>query len=253
MRKKIIASILAVTVVLILPGVSLAADGSRDASSNSMMRNGAFSTDELVSKMQDHPKSCSGSLHSVTIQQEYRTLLPDNQKDGVSKAAIKSSAMRNGTVTRSGDIIVDGKIVATGAKSFGRCDITGSTQVGHLYERATAVSFQQDRLSAFVYMPNGRFSYAIIKSCGNFVRATPKVTVVKPSASQTVAPITQTIVVNQVVQQTVTPAPTPALTKTLPATGAGLIGLLGTFAIATIGWYYIRSRKQLQAAHIQTR
>lgn len=94
-------------------------------------------------------------------------------------ANLKSGTVE-GVVTKSGDVLVNGKVVATGAMTGGRQDMPGSTNKTStcgtsFYERSPSVSFQQSQLSAIVKLnSNGVFQFAIINSCGNPVIATPK-------------------------------------------------------------------------------
>ncbi|MCL4357471.1 hypothetical protein M1512_01065 [Patescibacteria group bacterium] len=94
-----------------------------------------------------------------------------------------------GSVTSSGNVIVNGQTVATGAITGGRDFIAGSTQANVngtvFYVRPTSVSFLQSSLDAFVVMQGNRFEYAILSSCGNAVEATPLFTPTPPSPSPT--------------------------------------------------------------------
>lgn len=105
-----------------------------------------------------------------------------------SKFAISSSDVSSmktdavaGYVTKSGDVYAGNKLVATGALTAGRQNISGSTKVTSngttFYTRKPSVSFENNELSAMVDMKNGVFQFAILNSCGNPVAATPK----KPS------------------------------------------------------------------------
>jgi uncharacterized repeat protein (TIGR01451 family) len=101
---------------------------------------------------------------------------------GIDKAevqAMKSTAVA-GKVMKNGDIVVNGKVVATNALTAGRQNISGSKKVAHngatFYTRAPEVSFNQSSLDAYVVMVGGKFSFAVIASCGNPVKATPKTT-----------------------------------------------------------------------------
>jgi uncharacterized repeat protein (TIGR01451 family) len=93
-----------------------------------------------------------------------------------------------GTVHRDGRVVVNGKTVATGAVSTGRQNMPGSTHIKsvNIYERPTSVSFRSSSLPAFVKMNDGQFQYAIIKSCGNPVRAKPVKKVEKPKEEKPV-------------------------------------------------------------------
>ena len=83
-----------------------------------------------------------------------------------------------GYVTKTGDVVVDGKVVATDAYSLGRLYRSGSTQKMidgvKYYEGPTSVRFAATKLDAFVYRDaNGKFIGAILLICGNAIRATP--------------------------------------------------------------------------------
>jgi uncharacterized repeat protein (TIGR01451 family) len=83
-----------------------------------------------------------------------------------------------GYVTKTGNVYANGELVATGAITAGRSYIAGSTKVTYngttFYKRAPSVSFTSSSIKAYVVMVNGKFSHAILASCGNPVVATPK-------------------------------------------------------------------------------
>jgi hypothetical protein len=83
-----------------------------------------------------------------------------------------------GTVTKSGDVLVGGKVVATGARTAGRTNQAGSVKRvvngTTFYGRPTSISFAQSSLTAYVVMQNGQFKFAILSSCGNPVNAVAK-------------------------------------------------------------------------------
>lgn len=89
-----------------------------------------------------------------------------------------SSTAKVGSVTKGGDVMLNGKVVATNALTAGRQNIAGSTKHVNngtvFYTRPPKVSFLNDSLSAYVVMVNGQFKFAVLLSCGNPVSATPK-------------------------------------------------------------------------------
>lgn len=93
---------------------------------------------------------------------------------GISGGAYFSD-MQNGRVTKSGDVYVGSKLVATGAVTTGRQNMPGSTKIPGIeaYQRPPSVSFRSNSLDAYVKIVNGSFASAVIKSCGNPVRANP--------------------------------------------------------------------------------
>jgi hypothetical protein len=164
-------------------------------------------------------------------------------------------------------------LVATNAMTAGRQNISGSTKMANggtvYYMRPPSVSFRSSSLPAFVVMDNDRFTFAIIASCGNPVKAAP-VTAVKPkvkAAATTVRPTTaqppavtqsqtqsqsQTLNITQppaVTQTTAAPAPAGVPAKTLPNTGpGGILGLGGISAvIGTIGHLVYTRRRSAVA------
>jgi hypothetical protein len=157
-------------------------------------------------------------------------------------------------------------LVGTNAVTAGRQNIAGSRAMSSdgvkFFERPPSVSFVQGSLSAFVVMNNGRFSFAILKACGNPVMATPVPTKTPPPVKKTVVqtPVqtqtqTQTQTVNvtapPAVQAATTPPPAvvthPVATTTLPNTGPGNIFALAgvTSGLGTVGhWFYSRRSRR---------
>lgn len=80
-----------------------------------------------------------------------------------------------GTVTKSGDVIVGGKTVASNVWTAGRINFGNSVPMHGVFMRPPSVSFLSDQLSAFVIMNGNTFVGAIIQSCGN-----PVFTINKP-------------------------------------------------------------------------
>jgi hypothetical protein len=262
-------------VLVLLPfGVNAATSQPRDNDTNAMIRGGTYSQDTLISKLNSHPQDCSGRFLSNTVGDEFSSLSSSSNFGAkVNAATIRNST--DGIVTRSGNVLVNGKVVATGAQSFGRCNLGGSTLVGHLYMRPTSVSFQQSQLDAFVHMTNGRFDYAIIKSCGNLVQAKSVAVAKKPVQKvpakvvpEVIPEVTPppTVIVTQIQTQTQaqtqpTPAPTPSPTPELapqpvpvemPKTGMETGGVGALSVLLTSGGYYLRSRRQLKLAQVMT-
>ena len=80
----------------------------------------------------------------------------------------------DGIVWRDGRVTVEGKTVATGAmtagRNFGGTPIPNTNNAG----KYPTSKFVTEGQTAFVKMVDGKFSFAIIKACGNPVSATPK-------------------------------------------------------------------------------
>lgn len=100
---------------------------------------------------------------------------------GITREMINHSVIKEGVVGKDGRVIVGGKVVATGASSAGRTIMSHTKQrIKHshggttYYESKTSDSFRSNQLAAYVLFDNtGRFQGAIIKDCGNPVRAIP--------------------------------------------------------------------------------
>jgi LPXTG-motif cell wall-anchored protein len=243
---------IAMLAVLLLPLTASASAQPRDNDGNAMIWGGAYTKTELIQNLEN------GDGHGHTAKQ----LQAEFHAHGITLAEIRSTHTVNGEVTKSGEVIVGGKTVATGAQSYGRDNLTGSTKEGDLYLRSTSVSFQSAQIPAFVHMTDaGRFDYAIVKSCGNIVTAQPVAVAAKPKPVAQAAP-TPVIIVAQSQTQTQTqtaPAPQPVAQvaaapapapQQLPQTGPGLVSLAGLSALLTGLWYYQRSRRSLRAAHL---
>ncbi len=136
---------------------------------NAVVWCGASSTSALNTK---YDKG-DGHNSATSIHNIYNWFgISSSDVDSMSKDAV------SGTVTKTGDVIVSGKTVATNALTAGRQNISGSTKVTAngttFYTRKPSVSFLDSSLPAMVVMKDGVFQYAILNSCGNPVKATPK-------------------------------------------------------------------------------
>lgn len=189
----IAVSLLTLFIGLRMP-TSQAQTGPRDCDANAVINCGAYTKSELKDGWSAHPGVQCLYSHFGISQVDVRN--------------IDSNAV-GGTVTKSGNVIVNGKVVATDAVTAGRQNIAGSRAFNcegfTFYMRPPSVSFASNSLSAFVVMDDAnKFSFAIINSCGNPVMATPVITkVIKPAPAPTVKP---------------TPKPTPPVPPTPPTT-----------------------------------
>lgn len=125
-----------------------------------------------------------GTKNQTALKDAYKT---NTTKDlpavyshyGISANMVNNQTAKVGSVTKSGDVILNGKVIATGARSVGRHNIAGSTKVviagKTYYERSTSVSFVANSIPALIFTDaNGKFIAAVLESCGNPVKATPK-------------------------------------------------------------------------------
>ncbi|MDL2363450.1 MAG: hypothetical protein QFB86_03680 [Patescibacteria group bacterium] len=177
-----------------------ASDGPRDCDDNAVLRCGAYSISEVGEKYM-------ADAAAKTIYHYFDISSTDVSQMGNTAV--------NGTVTKSGHILVGDKTVATDALTVGRQNIAGSQSITQndttFYTRAPGVSFNQESLPAYVVMKNGQFQYAVIKSCGNPVKATPIVQTPAPVPTPPPAP---------------TPAPTPPPTPTASSANCQLINVV---------------------------
>lgn len=143
---------------------ALSISSSRDCDENAVIKCGAMSINELKQKLSSTNGAIAIFAHFGITSQDIGKLTTSNTAEG--------------TVTKGGRVIVNGKTVATGAVTAGRQKMSGDTPVTNggitFYERKPSVSFQSSSLKAFVVTDkDGKFLFAVIASCGNPVKATP--------------------------------------------------------------------------------
>lgn len=175
-RKTIVAAVVAVAALGFGAFSAAGAENvsfntGRDCDSNAVIYCGALSVNQLVNRYDNG----SGSSSAASIHHIYSYF-------GISSSDVHSMSKTAtaGKVTKDGDVLVNGKVVATDAKTAGRQFISGSNKVTYngttFYVRKPSVSFMSNSLDAFVVMKDGKFQYAVLASCGNPVKATPKAT-----------------------------------------------------------------------------
>lgn len=218
--------------VLVLPISVNAAANTGDTSPNAMIKGGVSSWEDFKSKV-----SCK---NNSKLRQEFAA----HNADPCKVAARK---VKNGVITKSGNVIVDGKVIATDAHTYGRTFLPGSTKVGPLYKRPASVSLESNQLPVMVYLDDGAFKFAVIKDCGNLVTAKAKPAPKKP----------EKVTVVQQVQPAPPPPPAPAPTpppQALPETGTESSNTTGAAAgaamLAGSTFLYQRSRRSLRVAQI---
>jgi PKD repeat protein len=169
-----------------------------DDSANAVIYCGVSSVNSLVNKY-DHGDSQNSA---ASIQHIYSSF-------GISSSDINSmsSNTQMGSVSSSGDVSVNGRVVASNVLTAGRQNMTNacgsSTPVTvsgtKFYSRKPCVSFASSPLQALVVMKNGVFQFAILTSCGNPVKATPKTSPPAPKPAPQPTPV----------KPAPTPKPTP--------------------------------------------
>ncbi len=91
---------------------------------------------------------------------------------GVSRAELKGSAV-DGVVYKNGDVKVGNKLVATGARTAMR-NVSFGNQIPGTNASVVSTSQMADAQTALVKLDGeGNFLYAVMKPCGNPVKATP--------------------------------------------------------------------------------
>lgn len=157
-----LASVL-VMVGLMGPIVATVGAETGDCDNNAVIRCGAYTLADLKQKYNANQGSAQAAY----------------QHFGIASAS-SLNGMVDGQITRDAQVKVDGKVVATNAMTAGRHDNPKSSQAiagGKFYKHAAGANMVAgvDSLQAFVKLDaNGKFLYAVIKSCGNPVSATPK-------------------------------------------------------------------------------
>ena len=139
---------------------------ARDYSDNAVIKGGTYSMKELRHKYNNDTTKGTKDIFRYF---------------GITSDTVNNKKVSSGYVTRGGDVVVDGKVVADNAVTAGRQYIAGgSKKVSYsgttFYTRKPSVSFQQSSLSAYVFFnSDGTFAGAVVKDCGNPVKADNKV------------------------------------------------------------------------------
>jgi hypothetical protein len=173
-----LSSILTVTLftgIFASSASALTVNGGSDCSANSVINCGVTSTSELTNYLPGHTAILDLYSNSFGINQDDVNNLNNTTQNPNEDYTVA------GSVDVNNDVIVDGKIVATGAMTAGRENISNaygsSTPVTYagdtFYMRTPRVSFITSSIAAFVVMKNGEFQFAILAPCGNPVKAIP--------------------------------------------------------------------------------
>lgn len=137
--------------------VQAAVDNTPDCDTVAIVRCGTMTESELRS---EYDKNDYGDLPKV-----YNAF-------GISRADLNGNFV-DGIVWRDGRVTVGGKVVATDAitagRNYGGTPIPGTNGAA----KFSTSKFVTEGQTAHVRMVNGKFSFAVIKSCGNPVTATP--------------------------------------------------------------------------------
>lgn len=160
-----LVALLGVVAAINLSGAARAAtiDNSPDCDTVAIIKCGAYTKRELLS---DFDANTYGDLPRV-----YGAF-------GINRADLANGTFVDGVVWRDGRVTVNNKTVATNATTAGRWnnptgDMTRIKNTSRAYRMSTR-HFTSEGQTAMVRMENGKFKFAIIKSCGNPVTATAK-------------------------------------------------------------------------------
>lgn len=151
---------LVAVVALLAPISHTHAQSGRDCDDNAIIKCGVGSLNELKQKYRENQAG------NVTTIFQHFGIGSEGAMDG----------MVSGRVTRTNQVYIGENLVATNAVTAGRQNMANSTAIlgGIAYERPPSVSFNSSSLPALVKMEAGQFKFAVIMSCGNPVKATPK-------------------------------------------------------------------------------
>ncbi|MEX0934568.1 MAG: PKD domain-containing protein [Candidatus Saccharimonadales bacterium] len=156
-------------VTLFLVGIlgTISIGSSFAASDNDVIHGGVSNQTDLRNKFNNG----DGRNSAANIQAIFREAI------GI-KSSAEMSGMSWGYVYRDGRVVVDGKTVATDAKSSGRLNFRNSRPLGNTgaFYHDTDIRFSSgtNRLRALVKLDsNGKYRFAVIANCGNPVIAKP--------------------------------------------------------------------------------
>lgn len=137
------------------------ASAAPDRTSNALVRGGTPNKSRAIEKFQNRPR--------------YEKILKSFNINSVRDIR----QMKQGFVTRDGRVILNGEVIATNAKNTGNhfrnAERRARVQGLGIYTAPTQQTFKVNRLQAFIKVDqNGKFVVALLKSCGNVIKAQPK-------------------------------------------------------------------------------
>ncbi|QQS19863.1 DUF11 domain-containing protein [Candidatus Saccharibacteria bacterium] len=192
-----------------------------------------------------------GAYDAATLKAKYTGDIPSlYDYFGITSSMVNGAASaKSGYVTKDGKVLVDGKVVANNAVTVGRQYMPGSTtiQAGGktFYQRPPSVSFASTQISAFVWLDaQGRFVGAVIKSCGNPVKAQNTVVVpVLTCDDLKLTPNNENRTVNAVVKYTAKDGATYKNTTLVWGDGSQnvITGTTGNHTYAAAGTYTVQA------------
>lgn len=153
-----------VAMFFIQPPANAAVDNGRDCDTVAIIRCGVHSMQEIDAKWDGNHRDS-----------KYKDVAKVFGAFGISKSDLNGFVA--GVVWKDGRVTVGNETVATNATTAGRwnnpsSDMTRIPGTERAYKMSTR-HFVDEGQTAFVKMVNGRFSFAVLKSCGNPVVAKP--------------------------------------------------------------------------------
>lgn len=155
--------LIAIGVLSVIAGVwtSLGAepgqDRTRNCGASAIIRCGTFNQTELNNGIKNQPDAAAALKHY-----------------GVPTSL---SGAKKGTLRPSGEVVVDGKVVATGAQTLGRLQRASSksVKIGNktYYQHSARTGFPKNTPVFVFFDKHGNFVSALAKVCGNPITATP--------------------------------------------------------------------------------
>lgn len=154
-----------------------ALDTDRDCDRFAVIHCGTMNAAELRAEFESN--NANSSNGSTTTQPDIKKVFAHF---GINGESLRGS-FKQGIVKKNGNVLVDGKVVATGAVMAARG--LGGTPIAGTNASRVSVSAMSDAQTALVkFDANGKFLYAVMKPCGNPVTATPKTTPPTPPPAQ---------------------------------------------------------------------
>ena len=159
-------SLLAAATIGVVQLQTMAVDNSRDCDRFAVIRCGTLTRSELIKEYETN--NAAGANGSTATQGDIKKIFTAM---GISRSDLNLN-VKQGVVYKDGSVKVDGKVVATNAKTAARG--IGGTQIAGTNAQKVSVSAMGDAQTAMVFYENGKFKFAVMKPCGNPVSATPK-------------------------------------------------------------------------------
>jgi len=170
MKGKFLAFLLALfgvaTVGIVQLQANAAVDNSRDCDRFAVVRCGMMSVAELRT---EYDTNNGSPMNGTTVQQgDIKRVF---SAMGISRSELNGT-FKSGVVYQDGRVVVGGKTVATGAQMAAR-GLGGSQIAGTNAQRVSVRAMGSAQTAYVKFDSNGKFKFAVMKPCGNPVKANP--------------------------------------------------------------------------------